>query len=1368
MADLSREEILAQIAKLQQALKESESVEEAVEKTKAEDKPRLKAGKGGKLDENTINEEILESAPDLLDGAGLSGQKGLQQYFTPPEVAKFIYSCIVSRYEPRTVFDPTAGNGSLIRDFETTRSFGVEIDPDQIEASEGHYQAIQADFQKIYPLLNRTVSFDTILMNPPFGLQWEIPGLNKDKPGNSTLLTLQACSELLNEDGQFVLIAGTGRLRQNILGQPGTEGIYAIINVSNLFPGTTTPASICFGVHPEQFDWKYDKVNHPETALDFQIHQRDIDSTNLELLKDWVITARNDVTGGRYFHGDFRAHHTMHTDWGTIRAEYKRQNEGKQKDSKDPRNRENFDITLYGGNRVQCEPSPFTTLILKRVDKLHLVSKLNGSPVDYFIQNEREWLAIKELERDKLITIHPDVHAAIDAALEETYRVLCPMYPVSKAQRLGFLSDVSSLLCTKDAPDHGFEKGVRYDLDTRTGVPVKDIERKAVKIQSGKRAGEFEDRVYTITRKVMKVTVGNWSFTDSEEDSENIQFLIDHFEMPDPGDARSRFPEELKVFDDLLQEVEDEVFVPFSTKYHELHPEEPIVRFIPQQKDDLSRILWKNGGLVAWEQGAGKTIGGMAFAEAKIRANIAQDKVLIICPGDLIPQWRREVERLTGRKLTHIKRQAQAKKIAKELDNGGTGWYITHPEALSQAGMRGKKGTQALPHITVEEKLITKIKPGTDKYGTYWVRKYTDENGIEQQAKEPTPRNIQYVYEEDTPPKGEAYIGMVEDEDGRRWAYFHEDGTGPHQYGRGHIPAQILTSTKAITSKDLCPNCKSDRNNGWNGVYCDHVMPDGGKCGYAHYAVRIKPVASYLSTCFRKGVVILDEATKMQGETSAMSLAIRGIRCHNKLAMTGTPIKNYVKQLFWVAWWALGNASKRFPYNYDEQDKFEENFCVFESYTLDGDGTKKGAKSRPEVTNLSLFWRMIASSIIRRRIDDFGVAVPPVYYHPVAVPYGVTQQKTLNKWAKCFVKFFIETHPDSPIAQYPNLVEIRASTLGLNQKFEWSEIVPEEDPHATWNPDEADDPQGKWQDLEVSNYTPGMFKAMELTMALVKQGRKVLFGSSLIPTGKFAAERLQEKGVRAVHIVDNTGKTQNKEKRAETVHAFQKNVDVDVLCTTVQAIRLGHNLSAGSAVVIYGLPWDFETLDQFAKRVRRMSSRRPIDVYIVLPGTEGLTDKKWNLLTAKGQAADLALDGHITPRSEIEKSQHEVIQELIEKGVPLTGNEVDETLVYKLWQNLETIDNYEIPERLLAEAEPSEELAAWAVGAFLQWTAKADDVGFDLDTDQEEDFDVEDEEDEVVLESAEALASIDALADIPDDIYDDDQMSFFGGDSDAS
>jgi len=119
---------------------------------------------------------------------------------------------------------------------------------------------------------------------------------------------------------------------------------------------------------------------------------------------------------------------------------------------------------------------------------------------------------------------------------------------------------------------------------------------------------------------------------------------------------------------------------------------------------------------------------------------------------------------------------------------------------------------------------------------------------------------------------------------------------------------------------------------------------------------------------------------------------------------------------------------------------------------------------------------------------------------------------------------------------------------------------------------------------------------------------------------------------------------------------------------------------------------------------------------------------------------------------------------LIQNGVPLAGNEVDETLVYKLWDNLQHIDDYEIPETLLAEAEPSEELAAWAVGAFIQWTAKGEAmVSYDLETDQEEDFDVEDEEDDEVLESAAALASIEALADVPDDIYGDDQLSFFGG-----
>lgn len=139
-------------------------------------------------------------------------------------------------------------------------------------------------------------------------------------------------------------------------------------------------------------------------------------------------------------------------------------------------------------------------------------------------------------------------------------------------------------------------------------------------------------------------------------------------------------------------------------------------------------------------------------------------------------------------------------------------------------------------------------------------------------------------------------------------------------------------------------------------------------------------------------------------------------------------------------------------------------------------------------------------------------------------------------------------------------------------------------------------------------------------MDRVRAGDKVLIGSCLVETGRFLAARLCERGVRAVHIVeDRQGRAQTKapRKRAAEVQAFIEG-DAQVLCTGVNAIKLGHNLDTASTVILDGLPWSHEALDQFLARVHRLTSRRPVSVYVVL--TRGsLDERKWDLLIKRAK-----------------------------------------------------------------------------------------------------------------------------------------------------
>jgi len=1166
--------------------------------------------KGGKLEGGALTQEALQSSKSVLEKNQFgNGTKGLQQFYTPPQAAKLVAD-VVGRYV--NVLDPTAGDGSLLREFDPGYSWGVEIDEDQIKNSEGSYKAIRGDIQHVYPLLRRVVDdWGAIVANPPFGLSWEEPTYKDGQPVNSTKLAFFYCMQILAYDGQLAFIAGRDRFYKEIIGEPMARGIYAVVECDDLFEGTTLPCVIAFGINPEmRGDWK------AEDGSGYV--KRECPRDMLDLLASWVTDHRKLALKPyeRVAQRDYESHKRQ-TAWKAVQEEYERRVEGRIK-------KREFDVQLVGGKVLQVMPSSFAAAALQKTHRLHDVNRMNNHSVNYFANNEREWNVLLGLAKSDILTIDPRAFDAVEEALMEFKRIICPLYPIKPQQRLGYLSDIDTIECIKTDEERGFLEGERYDIRSQTQT-IRTQESRAVQIRSGKNAGEWEERTFETAAKVMKVTIGHWSFTDSSGDSEHIQYLIDHFDLPDPGDVGTKYPEETERMRKIVREVEKEMLV-HSKAYEAKFPEAKKFKgFRKFQIEDMARMLVKGAGLLAWEQGLGKTLGGITYAECCIKLG-AQNAALFIVPKDLIPQWQREAERFLGLELELIKTHGEAHAIAKKLKMGGSGRFITYYEALS---IVGTSKSEMLPEVVVEQKTDFKKIAGTGRYVHVVDESQAKALGIEED-------------------QIEAYVGHTR-----------------------YVPEQWQEVTKDITSKELCPECKSDRRSGWNGKFCRAEKTSGGQCGYSHYKHRVKPMGSKLSTAFKHGVAIVDEATMIQGDYSTRSEVIRGINARFKLSMTGTPIKNYVPQAFWPLWWCLGNNSRLFPYGYNDKSQFEDDFAVIE-WKHDGRGRKQNRKVLPEVTNLSRLWRMLSSSTIRRRKEETGEKIVPRTFHPITVPLGIQQQRISQKWLQSFHLFFEDKYPDSKVVK-AGMHEIMAPMLGMQQKLDYAATIPEADP------------DHEWTGISVSNWTPANLKVLELCMALAKQGRKVLVGSNLVATSRFLADQLCERDVKALHVLDGNNQTQNPDKRAKTVYAFQTN-EVQVLCTGVQAIRLGHNLDAGSAVVLHGLPWDFESLDQFIARVHRLTSEKDVDVYIVIPkGT--LTAKKYENLSLKGQAAELALDGRLIEKKEESVDEAAIIKELIDKGIPITGEEVDETDVEESWKRVPVLADFEIPKDLNVKVE---------------------------------------------------------------------------------
>jgi hypothetical protein len=1082
--------------------------------------------KRGSLEAGALTDEVFDSSRSLLK-PNRSGTHvaGLQQYFTPREASRLVAE--VNGRRASTV-DLTAGDGSLLAEIDPGLRYGIEIDSDHIDRN--FYQAIHGDLQAAFPLLRLLgTKFPRVACNPPFGLEWEPNGRRE----NSTVATWRMALALLASDGAGAFIAGRDRFRGEVMPRADASGVYAIVECGDLFDGVTLPCVVAFFLPPGAPIAE----SRPDGPLQLSAARADLPSLAEEIVAE---RRRLGVHLFAPYRSEVSSELTQHFEVVNEKLKSRREDAS--------RSRQKFDLALKG-NRISAQPSPLSRLALGQRKALRGIQRLNGQPPTYFALNLREWRQLLSFAAEEAVTLQPELVEAVSAATQEAEQAVCPLYEVRPQQRLAFLDDLDSIRCLASDAERGFEKGERYPLATSSDVLVTEAERPFTK-----RNGDVEIRKYEHEAKVLRVDIDGHIFNESAAD---VEYLLEHFELPDPGDLGSRFPHEVESARSVLRELAEENGFEFKASETE-----------DWQIEDLSRLIAKGSGVLCWEQGGGKSLGGATLIEASWRRGAAK-KGLIVCPQDLILQWKKEIKRFYGVEPEHIISPSQARAVARHLKAGGEGLYITHYEVLSLLG----RVDDPLPVVPIR-------------------------------------------------------VPNAEREE------------------RGRLD---------LDSEEFCPACLAEHRQGWQRRSA-HVCE---ACGYVHKRLRVKTAAHYLAGAFSDGVIVVDEGTLAKGNDSHRSKAIRGLRARHRFLLTGTPISNYVNDIFWLLWWTLGNATLRFPFAYEGgRAKFEADFCVIEYFR--NKGRRENRKVLPQVTNLSRLWRLLAGAQVRRRKTAMG-KLPPRTTRTIAAPMGKSQLDLYKFWLSTanFQSFFRWKHPDHKLCDSPDIIERFAAGLGQLTKLEYATTLPEADPDRAWPP---------LATLEHSNWTPKNLKVLQVAIEHVENGEKVLIGSDLIETGRWLCERLKEKGVEAAHIVEERAgraATMNPRKRARAIEQF-KTGSTQVLCCGIPSIRLGHSLEAASCVIATGLVFSYEMFDQFIARAWRLTSPAPVSVYVAL--TLGSLDpKKWELLCQKAKAADLALDGQLVDEPEEPISREEFLRELRKQGVKATGDEIAEADVLAAW-----------------------------------------------------------------------------------------------------
>jgi hypothetical protein len=1138
--------------------------------------PALRAQeKRGDLRGGSLTDEALASSRGVLRNArgNPNAFNGLQQWFAPRQAAALIAGVFG---EARAVLDPTAGAGALLAPYPEEGRFGIEIDRDHVD---GSYEAIGGDAQRVVPMMRAAgLTWPAVALNPPFGLSWRDLAHGK-REMNSTVLAYLWALDLLDLCGQGALVCGRDRLSTGILSREEGRGVYAVVEVTGpLFEGVDLPTAITFFVRPD---------NREEGEI-----------VRLRAGREEISGVAPEIVEAR---GRLAKYVSAWCDLGSLRRKFaavKKEHADRREDAR----RERFDLSLKG-RRISARPSAYAKLALAKKGRLRDVELLHGQGARYFGQNKRDWNKLRSLEAEGAITLSPALVEAAGRAVEEAEKISTPLFPLKPQMRLGWLTDLDRILCKKGDPGRGFEVGKDYDLSTGSKV-ASETESRVVE----NRDGDPELRRFTTERKLLEVRIGHHSF---DESAENIAYIIEHFELPDPGCVATRFPDKVRENRNLLKHIARKNG--FELRHFQL--------------DHLSRLLVKGRGMLAHEPGLGKSLQQMCLAEAHARLG-AKPQALFVSPQDLVLQWNRECKKFFGRRMEHVRTPAHARDVARRVRAGEAGWWITHFEALSVVGRK----KEILPERPLDHRVALRQRLAERK-----------------RAK---------------------------------------------AVARGEDPARIRMPG-GPTSRVACPECRADTSDGWDGEVCR-------RCGYVHRALYSKPAYAQLTTAFKRGVVCVDEVSEIRGD-SLRSRAVRALgRGPHRYGATGTPLSNFIHDSFFGMGFCLGHGSAAFPYDHglSGKAKYENDFAVIEylhGRREDGEEhLKKRRKVLPQITNVSMFWRLAQPGVSRCRKEQTGEPIAERTFYPVRVPMGVTQQKMSAFWLKHFPDYFAWQYPDHPLVD-AGLHEKFAAGLGQRWRLEFAATLPAADaPTREWD-------RAREQIGEPSNFTPANLKVLELAMEHAARGEKVLIGSDLIETGRWISARLAEKGLRAVHITEEkSGRvgTKNPRKRAADVAAFVEG-DAQVLCAGTSALKLGHNLDVASTVILNGLPDSWMMFSQFLDRVHRITSTKPVSVYVLIP-RNSLAERKWDLLRDKGGTSDLAFDGELSVQPEKPIDWRKEIEQMKQRGIRAAGDEVLEADVEAAWRDLEPLvpPTLITPARLAPRSEA--ELAALCEAEYVQ------------------------------------------------------------------
>ncbi|KAJ5958322.1 SNF2-related protein [Penicillium vulpinum] len=373
-------------------------------------------------------------------------------------------------------------------------------------------------------------------------------------------------------------------------------------------------------------------------------------------------------------------------------------------------------------------------------------------------------------------------------------------------------------------------------------------------------------------------------------------------------------------------------------------------------------------------------------------------------------------------------------------------------------------------------------------------------------------------------------------------------------------------------------------------------------------------IDEFVKSCLLESpnLVVADEAQVLRNNTTKIAQTACRIRTRKRIALSGTPLSNGLKDYYWMIDWVAPRYLGTFA-DFNEQFITPiENGSHIESTWLD----RRDALQRQE-----LFFRIIDPKVQRADMSVLADKLPPKYEFSVyfeltsfqkaaynLVVEGIRLGKTENvspKLMSCLFPIKLCCH--HPVLLKQNL-EDRA-TKGAHNKHKSPSVddhgldssfaaATEEVTLPRSSLSELDDLFSTVPDLLDPSLSSRVTILNEIVKQAIKVGDKVLVFSSSVTTLEYLAQ-LMDRTQRKYYLLDGTVAAV---ERPEIIRKFNNDQSIHVFLVSTRAGGIGLNIHAANRVVIFDFMFNPTFEEQAVGRAYRIGQKKSVFVYRLIAG----------------------------------------------------------------------------------------------------------------------------------------------------------------------